>query len=104
MQAVIGLAERANDLNKVARRQKDIPKAACIGAGSAGTFYAFLGISAARCAQMGGATALWNMGTFLLFLLVGLGLGAVAGAFLARVETDEEGRLPGPIRQHTHSR
>lgn len=86
MQAVIGLADRDSDRDKAVRGLEDIPRAACIGAGLAGTFYAFLGISAARCALMGGATALWSMGTILLFLLVGLGLGAVGGAFLARAE------------------
>ncbi len=68
---------------QVASRHR-VRRAACIGAGLTGTAYAAIGLSAARCALNAGLPALFSVGTVVAFLVIGLGLGALAG--IAQVE------------------
>lgn len=118
MKAVIGLVERKDDLDRAlaglqaagfgrevidvsdnsstlweqvtATSQHSVRKAASMGAGLTGLAYAVIGISAAQCAINGGFPALWSVGTAVVFVLVGLGLGAFVGAFMGRVEAEQE--------------
>ena len=118
MNAVTGLVERKDDLDRVlsglqetafsprsisvlgntyalgeqANRsiQHSVRKAASVGAGLTGLAYAAIGISAAQCAINGGFPAPWCVGTAVVFSLIGLGLGAFVGAFMGRVEAEQE--------------
>lgn len=121
MNIVIGLVEREDELHRTlnelqsagfchevidtldnsptlweqvtATSQHSVRKAASIGAGLTGGAYAVIGISAARCAMNGGVPVSWSVGTAAVFLLIGLGLGAFVGAFMGRVEAEQETQL-----------
>lgn len=118
MNAVIGLVESNDDLDRALRGLRaaglsqnridlldnaptisehvscicryNTLKAASIGAGLAGSFYAVLGISAAHCALMSGFSVLWSASTAAAFLLAGLGLGALGGAIIVRTEAEQQ--------------
>ena len=121
MKAVIGLVERNDDLDRAlsglqaagfsreaivvsdnsptlweqvnSSFQHSVRRAASIGAGLTGAAYAAIGFSAARCAMNGGVPVLWSVSTAAMFLLIGLGLGAFVGAFMGRVEAEQETQL-----------
>lgn len=121
MNAVIGLVERKDDLDRAlsglqaagfgravidvlessptlweqvnSSFRPSVRRAASIGAGLTGGAYAAIGISAARCAMAGGAPVSWSVATAAAFLLIGLGLGAFVGAFMGRVEAEQETHL-----------
>jgi hypothetical protein len=94
MNAVIGLVGHevidqpgtSHTLWEQVDSRRCVHRAACIGAGLTGTAYAAIGLSAARCAMNAGLPTLFSVGTAVAFLLIGLGLGAFAGACLAQVE------------------
>jgi hypothetical protein len=73
--------------------QRDVFKDAAIGAGLIGGIYAVFGVLAAWGAIFNGIPAPWSIGAALVFLLIGLGMGAFGGAFVGRAEAEKETHL-----------
>jgi hypothetical protein len=73
--------------------QRDVFKDAAIGAGLIGAIYAVFGVLAAWGAMLNGVPALWSMGAAVVFLLIGMGMGAFGGAFVGRAEAEKETHL-----------
>lgn len=73
--------------------QRDVFKDAAIGAGLIGGIYAVFGGLAAWGAILNGIPTPWSIGAALVFLLIGLGMGAFGGAFVGRAEAEKETHL-----------
>lgn len=73
--------------------QRDIFKDAAIGAGLIGGIYAVFGVLAAWAAIFNGIPVPWSIGAGVVFLLLGLGMGAFGGAFVGRAEAEKETHL-----------
>lgn len=73
--------------------QRDVFKDAAIGAGLIGGIYAVFGVLAVWAAILNGIPTLWSIGAGVVFLLLGLGMGAFGGAFVGRAEAEKETHL-----------
>jgi len=73
--------------------QRDVFKDAAIGAGLIGGIYAVFGVLAAWGAILNGIPTPWSIGAAVVFLLIGLGMGAFGGAFVGRAEAEKETHL-----------
>jgi hypothetical protein len=66
---------------------------ATIGAGLVGLIYAVFGVAAAISGIGNSMPAAWSAGSAVVFLLIGLGLGAFWGAFVGRAEAEKDTHL-----------
>jgi hypothetical protein len=73
--------------------QRDVFKDAAIGAGLIGGIYAVFGVLAAWGAILNGIPTPWSIGAAVVFLLIGLGMGAFGGALVGRAEAEKETHL-----------
>lgn len=73
--------------------RRSVFKDAAIGAAAIGGVYVVFGIAAAWGAVLNGAPVLWSVGAAVVFLLIGMAMGAFGGAFVGRAEAEKDTHL-----------
>lgn len=73
--------------------RRSVFKDAAIGAAVIGSVYAVFGVTAAWGAVLNSAPVLWSIGAAVVFLLVGMAMGAFGGAVVGRAEAEKDTHL-----------
>lgn len=94
-QSMIRVLANCHDLreNMDCSCRRSVFRDAAIGAAVIGGVYVVFGIAAAWGAVLNGAPVLWSIGAAVVFLMVGMAMGAFGGAFVGRAEAEKDTHL-----------